>query len=102
MADELRHKLAISDAMVLVAAAALGAWGAAAYRAGFPLPIIAHPGLPVLPLLQSVPFAAALTGGFLAVPVRTLRSRIRRVFRQPGTALCVAAAAALLGVVTRW
>jgi len=61
MANELRHELTIFDAMVLVAAAAVGAWGATAYRAGFPLPIIARPGLPVLPLLLSVPVAAALT-----------------------------------------
>ena len=34
------------------------------------------------------------------MPAGTLRGRARRVFRQPGTALC--AAAALLGVVIRW
>jgi hypothetical protein len=102
MADQLRQRLTIFDLMVLVASSAVGAWGAAAYRHGIPVPIIDRPGLPVLPLLLSVPVAAALTGGFLAVPVRTLRGRIRRVFRQPGTALCAAAAAALFGVVTRW
>jgi len=88
--------------MVLVAATAVGAWGAAAYRAGFPFPIIARPGLPVLPLLLSVPVAAALTWGFVAVPVRTLRERTRRVSLQAGTALCAAATAAMLGVVARW
>jgi hypothetical protein len=101
MANQLRHKLTIFDTMILVATAALGAWGAAAYKS-FPLPIIARPGLPVFPLLLSVPVAAALTGGLLAVPARTLRERARRVFRQPGTALCVAVAAVLLGVMTRW
>jgi hypothetical protein len=54
MAEELRHTLTIFDAMVLVAAAAVGAWDAAAYRA-FPLPITARPGLPMLPLMPSVP-----------------------------------------------
>ena len=39
MADELRHKLTIFDGMILVAAAAVGAWGAAAYGA-FPLTIL--------------------------------------------------------------
>jgi len=51
MANEPRNKLTIFDAMLLVAAAAVGAWGTAAYRAGFPLPMIARPGIPVLPLL---------------------------------------------------
>jgi hypothetical protein len=102
MTDELRRKLTIFDAMVLVAAAAVGAWGAVAYRA-FPLPIGHQPSPPwLLPLLLSVPVAAALTMGFLAVPARTLRERARRVSRQPGMALCIAAAAALLGVLIRW
>jgi hypothetical protein len=98
----MRHRLTIFDVMILVAASAVGAWGAAAYRAGFPLPIIARPGLPVLPLLLSVPIAAALTWGSVAVPARTLRERTRRLSREPGTALCAAAAAASLGVVARW
>ncbi len=102
MADQPRHKLIIFDAMVLVAAATFGAWGAATYRAGFPLPIIARPGLPVLPLLLSVPLAAAMTWAFIAVPVRTLRERAGRVSRNAGTALCAAAATAMLSVVTRW
>jgi hypothetical protein len=92
--------LTIFDVMVLVAAAAFGTWGAAAYRTGIPVPIIARPGL--FPLLLSVPVAAALTCGFVAVPARTLRERTRRLSREPGTALCAAAAVALLGVVIRW
>ena len=36
------------------------------------------------------------------MPARTLRERARRVSRQPGMALCIAAAAALLGVLIRW
>jgi hypothetical protein len=102
MSNEQRQKLTIFDAIILVAAAAVGIWGAAAYRSGFPLPIIARPDLPVFPLLLSVPVAAGLTWGFVAVPMRTLRERSRRVFRQPGTALCAVANAAMLGVVTRW
>jgi hypothetical protein len=96
------HKLTIFDAMVLVAAAAVGAWGAAAYRAGIPLSIVERHGIPVFSLLLSVPIAAALTWGFIVVPARTLRERSRRLSRQPGTALCAAAAAAMLGVVIRW
>jgi hypothetical protein len=94
--------LALADLMILVAAAAVGAWGAAVYRAGIPIPIIARPGLPLLPLLRSVPLAAALTWALLVIPVRTLRARTRRLTRQPGSAACVGAAAATLGVVTRW
>jgi hypothetical protein len=98
----VRHQLTILDAMVVVAAAALGTWVAAAYKAGFPLPIIARPGVPLFPLVLSVPVAVALTCGLLAVPVRTLRARACRITRQPGTALCAGAAAAFLGVVVRW
>jgi hypothetical protein len=101
MSDELRQKLTIFDAMMLVAAVAVGVWGAAAYRA-FPLPFLPQPLAWLPSLLMSVPVAAALTGGLLMAPVRTLRERIRRVFRRPGTALCLAAATALLGVMIRW
>lgn len=101
MADELRRKLTIFDAMILVAAAAVGVWGAAAYRA-FPLPVVSPPPAWLPPLLMSVPITAALTVGFLVIPMRTLRERTRRVSRQPGTALCLTAAAALLGVLVRW
>jgi hypothetical protein len=101
MADELTQKLTIFDAMMLVAAVAVGVWGAAAYRA-FPLPFLPQPPAWLPSLLMSVPVAAALTGGLLVVPVRTLRVRTRRVFRKPGTALCLAATAALLGVSIRW
>src|SRR4051812_8378100 len=99
MAGVLGRKLTIFDVMVLVAASAVGAWGVAAYRAGFPVPLMARPGLPVLPLLLSVPVAAALTRGAVAVPARTLRERTGRLSREPGTALCAAAVAASLGVV---
>jgi hypothetical protein len=101
MAEELRRRLTIFDAMILIAAAAVGFWGAAAYRA-FPLPFLPQPPSWLPLLLMSVPVAAALTGGFLAVPVRTLRERTRRAYRQPGTALCLVASAALLGVLARW
>src|SRR5262245_19144022 len=101
MADELRRKLTIFDAMILVAAA-IGVWGAAAYKGGIPLSILSRPGIPVFPLLLSVPVAAAMTWGFVAVPLRTLRERARRLSRQPGTVLCVSVAAASLGVVIRW
>jgi hypothetical protein len=102
MAGELRDKPTIFDVMVLVAASALGAWGASAYRAGIPLSLIDRPGLPVFPLLLSVPVAAALTWGTIVVPVRSLRERVRRLSRQPGTVLCVGAAVVSLGVVARW
>ncbi len=102
MPDDRRQKLTILDAMVLVAAAAFCTWGAAAYRAGFPLPIIERPGLPVPSLLLSVPCSAALTWAFIAVPVRTVRVRAGRVSRHAGTALCAAATTAMVSVVTRW
>jgi hypothetical protein len=100
LADHPRHKLTIFDAMVLVAATAIGNWGAVVYRV-FPLPIV-QSGSWLLPLLWSIPVVAALTVGFLLVPVRTLRGRVRRVFRQPGTALCAAAVTTLLAVLVRW
>ena len=101
MPHELRNKLTIADIMVLVAAAAVGSWGAVVYRV-FPLPMIPQPGSWLISLLSSIPVAAALTVGFLLVPVRTLRGRVRRVFRQPGTALCAAAVTVLLAVLVRW
>jgi hypothetical protein len=100
MPGELRHKLTIFDAMVLVAAVAVGNWGAVVYRV-FPLPIV-QSGSWLLPLLWSIPVVAALTVGFLLVPVRTLRGRVRRVFRQPGAVLCAAAVTVLLAVLVRW
>ncbi len=101
MADLVRREMTILDLMILIAAVAAGSWGATAYRAGIPLPFIARPGYP-MPFFLSVPLAAALTWGFLVVPVRTLRARTRRMTRHPGTALCTAAAAASLGVLARW
>ena len=70
---------------------------------GFPLPIIARPGLPVAPLLLSIPVAMALTWATVAVPARTFRDRLQPApFQELGTALCAAAAVASLGVVVRW
>ncbi len=101
-ANAMRDKLTTLDMMVTVAAAAVGCWGAISYRAGIPLPVVARPGVPLLPLFLSVPVGLSLTWGLLAIPARTLRERAREIARQPGTALCVAAAASSLGVIVRW
>jgi hypothetical protein len=103
MPNELQNKLTIFDAMLLIAAVGIGTWGAAAYKS-FPFPPVSNPDSWMIPLLcRSIPVTAALTVGFLAVPIRTLRGRVRRAFRQePGTAMCAAATAVLLVVVIRW
>jgi hypothetical protein len=89
--------------MVLVAAAAAGVWGAVPFRGGIPIPIVARPELPfLLPLVLSIPPAAALTWAFIVIPIRTLQERVRRLIEQPGTALCIGVAGATLGVMTRW
>ena len=49
-------------------------------------------------LFASFPIALAMTCGLVAVPVQTLRDRTRRPIRQPGTAVCLAAAVAFCGV----
>ena len=82
----MRHQLTVADAMVMVAAAAIEFWGAISYKSGIPLSFVDRPGLPLFPLLVSVPVAAAFTWLFLAVPVRTLGKRARQIRLQPGTA----------------
>ena len=102
MATSAARSLTLSDLMILVAASALGAWGAAPYRAGIPIPITAHPELPLLPLWLSIPPGAALTWTLIVVPIRTFRDRIRHGIDEPGTVLCIGAAAGTLGVLSRW
>jgi hypothetical protein len=102
MAASAARSPTLSDLMILVAAAALGAWGAAPYRAGIPIPITAHPELPLLPVWLSVPPTAALTWALIVVPIRTFRARFRHGIDEPGTVLCVGAAAGTLGVLSRW
>lgn len=95
-------QITLLDVLVLIGVAAVGSWAAAPYRDGIPIPIIARPGFPVLPIFLSVPMAAALTVGSLAVPLGTFRARAHRFPRYPGTALCAAAAFGSLVILIRW
>jgi hypothetical protein len=99
--DRVKHKLTILDSMVIVAAAAVGCWAAAAYRA-WPLPLVAgmeRLWIPVIPLILSGPIVTGLTWALLAVPLRTLRERTRDLFGLAGAALCAAAAVSSLAVL---
>jgi hypothetical protein len=111
MGRVILSELTIFDATILVAVTAVGVWGAVTYSDvghGFIADLLAGDEFIELLaagrdlLLMTVPIAAALTAGFLVVPVRTVRERTRRVSRRPGTALCLTAAAALLGLMVRW
>ncbi len=95
MTASVRRKVTILDAMILVAAIACG----------FALRRITDPALGDFgawdanwlgrvsgqSLAEAVPFLMALTVAVLAMRVRRPRPQWRRIFRQPGTAACVAA-----------
>jgi len=99
------RRFAISDAMVLIAAAAVGT---AALRATAPNVALLRRELGDAPsqgiriyLLHSyalkvaVPFLAAWTSALLFLRLRQPRPRLRRVFQQPGTIACVVATLAM-------
>jgi hypothetical protein len=99
-------RLTILDAMVMVAAAAIGCWAGstlAQLSSWFNFFSVGH-AMPLLlrVVLTSFPFAVAMTIGLLVVPFKTLRERTRRPTRQPGTAISAAAVVVFFGMLIRW
>jgi hypothetical protein len=99
-----RRRFTLADLLILATAIGLGLAQFDWFPAGTPYPytsVISNSRV-FRAAMMSAPFASALTLALFAIPVRTFRSRLRRLALFPGAAACGVATVALLLIAAHW
>ena len=108
MSKSVSAHLTLADSMIIIAAVALGLVGSRQFLVGeIIVPYMSSmehliENGPLLSIVMITTVVMSLTLALIVVPIATLRYRLRRLLRFPGTASCCGALVSLLMATIYW